>query len=901
MSQRNALRTRFLMFPVVSACAVTSATVLSAGLAYAEDIETVVVTGEQYAMKKSIEDKRDANLVSDGISADDIGSIPEFGLGDAIRKIPGLTLTINNGRGEYQFLTVRGLNPDYNSLTVDGVQLASSEETRRQVSLDILPAVLVSRVAIDKSWTVDQPSDAIGGVTALRSRSAFDHPGEFIDAHLDAAYWENGAQIRHNAPSGQGDFTYSRTFGPNNEFGFLVLGSYYRRSSSTLNTYTLGYSYYPYAGSGTVTEPALDQTGATATSATLKPSDTVAGTVPVPDRHRWYYYDNDRTRPGIFGRFDYDNHRALYAHISGGIFEHINNEDRYSQYLNRVGNVTITSPTSGSFAQGSPEVDYDRYVQYRQLTYVDVGGGIRVAPDARVDLTLNYGIGSYKQKTEETQFTAPAGTAYGFTYDLRAPTAPLFVPNDISAFMNPANYRQAYYLNAVDTSISHLPQSKLEFNYNMDGEGFGVLAGWSWRQMSQKYYYYQNRKNVAGTAPTLAQIGTINKNLDLYNGEGQTLLLIDPSAVENFVAANPSNYGVNANDPLTNTVNNFRLFEQVNALYGEVQYRWKDLYALAGVRYESTNQKISNYLPVPFSSTSNFVQTDTPAHYVRLLPSLNVSYQVTDTIKLRGAISKNLARPQYAQLAQNSSASLNSSGNTASESISNPLLKPRESTNYDLSAEWYPTNGVLGSVALFNKEIKNEIVTLSTTVPNATVPGYSNPVTLTITQAQNANQARVQGVEIGVTAVKFDFLPGFLSDFGGTANASFINMSAPSILMSDGSLRKLPQIMESSHFMANLSLLYSRGPYSGEIAYNYTSKMPLSFATNNAVNDQWWAGIHTLDSQIRYNMDENISFRFQMKNITNARPQKVVGQTQQLNYSTLDNGRAFYLGVAFVQ
>src|SRR5579884_2937735 len=121
-------------------------------------IETVTVTGEKYAVEKSIDEKRANVVVSDGISADEIGSIPEFGLGDALRKVPGLALQINNGRGEDQFLTVRGLNPDYNSIEIDGLQLVSTEETRRQVSLDVLPAVLVKQVTVNKSWSVDQVS-----------------------------------------------------------------------------------------------------------------------------------------------------------------------------------------------------------------------------------------------------------------------------------------------------------------------------------------------------------------------------------------------------------------------------------------------------------------------------------------------------------------------------------------------------------------------------------------------------------------------------------------------------------------------------------------------------------------------------------------------------------------------
>ena len=878
------------------------AMVLHAGAAAAQDaLETVTVTGEKYALEKSIDQKHSSNLVSDGIASDEIGAIPEFGLGDALRKVPGLALQINNGRGEDEFLTLRGLNPDYNSIEIDGLQLASTEETRRQVSLDILPSVLVSQVSVQKSWSVDQVSDAAGGVTELKTRSAFDRPGEHFDANIDYAYWDNTEQVHGFLPSGQADITWSDTFGPDNEFGIVLLGSYMQRSSSTLNTYTLGYSYYPYGGSGSVTEPSLEQTSATATSTTLKPSDSVTGLIPIPDRHRWYFYDNDRTRPGVFGRFDFDDHSMFHAHIAGGLFEFINNEHRYSQYLNRVGNVTITSPTTGSFAQGAPEADFDKYVQYRQLTYVDAGGGVDFSSSMHLDVTANYGVGQYKQTTNETQFTAPTGPTYAFSYNLAAPQSALFIPNNEAAFMNPANYTQVYYLNAVDTSINHLPQVKAEFSDNMeaDADGLGFKLGWTWRDLNQKYYYNQTRLNPnAGTAPTLAAAGVINKTVNLYDGEGQTLLLVDPVAVGNYVNTNIANYTRNATDVTSNNVNNYTLGEMIDAFYGEAQYKWDGFYALVGLRYETTDQSIRNYQPVPFTSTSNFVQTVTSSSYSKVLPSLNVSYDLTDSIKLRGAFSQNLARPQYAQLAQNGTASLNAAGGTASEGISNPNLKPRESTNYDLSAEYYPAPGVLASVALFDKEIQHEIVSLTTTVPNATVPGFATPVALTITQAQNTDSARVQGMEFGLSDIKFDFLPDFLSDFGGNANASFVSMSAPHIRMSDGTLRKLPQLMESSKFVANVALLYSNDTgWAGELAYNYTSKMPISFDTNNAVNDQWWAGMSTLDGQVSYKFNDYFSTRIQVKNITDSRPQKVVGINQQLNYSALDNGRAFWIGV----
>ena len=867
--------------------------------ATASPIPELVVTADPYASVKTIAEKRELNIVSDGISANEIGELPEFGLGDALASVPGVTFIINNGRGEDQFLTIRGLNPDYNSTTIDGVVLPSTEETVRSFSFDVLPAVIVNQANVLKTWTADLPTDAVGGVTDLRTRSAFDHPGLFVSGHLDGAYWEDEEKVHPNSPSGQGDLVVSKTFGPSDEFGLLGLVSYYQRSSSTLNTYTLPYSYYPYAGGVAANTSALDQTSATASNTTLKPSQNVEDLIAIPDRHRWYLYDNVRTRPGAFGRFDFNDHHMWRAHLTGGVFEFKNDEHRYSQYLNRVGGATITGPDTGSFAQGSGEVDYDKYVQWRRLYYIDVGLGVDFDSKTHLDFTFNYGDGHYRQSTSEDQFTQPTSPNLAFNYNLAANTAPLFTPINQSSFMNPALYNQVYHLDAVDQSETKLPQFRLDFTHNFDpsDRGLGFSAGFQHRDLSQIYRYYQYRLNPVGVAPTLAQIGVINKTPSLYDGYGQSLLLVNPQAVANYLSANSGSYVRNASDTLSNTVNGFKIEETIDAGYVQADFRARRFYALLGLRYEATKENTSNYLPVPFNSQTNFVETQTDQTYDKLLPSLNVSYTPIDPLVVRGAVTRTLARPEYSQLGQNVSATV--SGALASESISNPSLKPRSSTNYDVSLEYYPTRGALASVALFEKDISNEIITLTTTQQGVTVPGYATPVTLTTTEPENANKSRIRGVELNLVYASFSFLPGPLKGLGGRFNIAFVDFNAPSIRMSDGTFRRLPQLTASAHEVANAALFYNAGPFDAEVSYNHTGKQPISFDTNNAANDQYWAAIDTIDAQVRYSLTHNLDLRIQAKNLTDSRPQKVVGPTQNLNYSALENGRAYFAGVAF--
>lgn len=103
------------------------------------DTDDIVVTGARLQAVREIEAKRQIAVISDSISADEIGTLPDFGLGEALQRVPGISTIQNNGRGEAQFLSIRGLSADYNLVQIDGVTLPANEIGRRNVSLDIIP------------------------------------------------------------------------------------------------------------------------------------------------------------------------------------------------------------------------------------------------------------------------------------------------------------------------------------------------------------------------------------------------------------------------------------------------------------------------------------------------------------------------------------------------------------------------------------------------------------------------------------------------------------------------------------------------------------------------------------------------------------------------------------------
>ena len=863
----------------------------------ATSVSEVVVTNYGYTIQRSIQAKQRLDVISDVVSSDQVGAIPDFGLGEALQRVPGVNFIINNGRGEAQFATIRGLNPDYNTVLVDGIALPSTEETRRSVSFDVLPSIIVNQVSVYKTGTSALPGDSTGGVIDLRTHSAFDHRGWFFAGHLDASYWENERELHENVPSGQGDVRISKTFGPDDRFGALVLVSYFSRASNSLNSYSLPYSYYPYNRT----------TGGvqTVNAVTLTPTTDVTGLTPIPDRRRWYFYDNIRQRPGALAKLEYDDHR-FHGHITGGIFQHNNDEYRYSQYINRgPATATFTSPTQASFTTGTYETDFDKYNQYRQISYGEVGGGWDIDPVTKLEATFNYGFGRYRQDTTEDVFTTPTSAAFGFTDIGQVGKAQFFQPLSLAAFQNPASYNQTYHLSATDKSKTLIPQLRVDYVHNQDpgASGWGWRFGYQWREVSQTFTYYERRLNRAPTATqTLATVGALGATITPFDSNGVPLLFVDDKLASAFTVNNPNLFVLN-NSVVRNNLNNFTLQETTHSGYGQVSWRQGRLYANLGLRLEATDQQIDNVVPSPLNSTTTFAVQRTSSDYLKPLPSLNVSYDVLDDLKLRGAITRTLGRARYSDLAQNNALTIN--GAQASQTIANPNLRPREATNYDLSLEYYWRPGAILSLAVFRKEIDNEIFSLTTTQQNVALPGLTGAYTLTTTTPTNAGTATVNGAEVNASISRFDFLPawthGVLKDFGVAANATFLDFDAPRIQMSDRvTFRRLPQLLESARYIANAQVFYNHGPFAGEVAYNHTAKMPTSFDLTNAVNDQWFRATDTVDAQVSWKFARGLALRVQAKNLFNTRNQRVVGPNQSLNYSLLDNGRAYYAGVSFV-
>ncbi|WP_428153554.1 TonB-dependent receptor [Brevundimonas sp.] len=861
-----------------------ASTVLVATPAFAQttepsQVDEIVVTGAWLQARNEIATKREATIILDSISADEIGSLPDFGLGEALERVPGVSTVQNNDRGEAQFLSIRGLNADYNLVEVDGVALPANELNRRNVSLDVIPSSLARRVDVAKSVTPAMNANAIGGVANLVTRSAFDGGGGlFVGGRFDIGQWDAERQFTKGGTSGQGEIVLSNTFGPDDRFGFVVSASRYTRDSASLNSAVDNYSFFDPVTHArlAVTAPDLDKADI------------------APQRRRWLAYDNIRKREGVFGKLEY-RHGLLEARLTAADFTHTNEEDRQSNILVANGNPVTSSITAtrGSVASANAQVDLSEFDQERGIRYVDFR--VRWTPGERqfLDFGLNAAVATYRQDTRLATYRIANTNSLAFTYEGARGDFPYLAPANPAFLLSPANYRQFEYGTALDDAREEANTAKLDWGFNVDGRdrGLGVQLGAYARRLDRNYDRgVDNYRPLAVNDYRLSSVGSLSDYAP-YNGRGTQMLIVDPRLAQAFFEANRAGFSATSTNAAGSVSADYDVSEDIDAAYAMGRFATDRLTVVGGLRYERTQLETGSAALI----SGAYVYGTQSSEYDDWLPSLQANYDLTDRLKLRAAFSRTIGRPNYDVLAAREIVSVDSDGDFTIRG-GNPNLRPRRSDNADLSVEYYAGRDAMVSVGVFQKDIADEILTLQTT-SDEMFNGALESVTRI--RPANAGDATVRGLEFNLVLSRMSFLPGPLEGLGFSANLTLLDATPPSITMDDFTQRRLPGLFESSDRVGNLKVFYTAGPLTLQGAWNHVGDMLYSVSSSDPLQDRIVEANDRFDAQARYRLNANLTVVAQAKNLTNEKRRRMFGPDFGLLREELDNGRAFYIGALF--
>lgn len=845
--------------------------------------DVIVVRGTRLQLRDAISQKRDQDRISDIVAEDDVGNLPDFNAGEALSRIPGITLTADQAEG--RFVTIRGLDPNFNNTTVDGVEVSSTDINGRQIEMDVVPASLASSIQVIKSLTPDMDANAIGGTINFVSRSAFDYEDGFLAATGSVAVYEYDDGYRGREPSGNADFVYATQFGDADQFGLVISASYYRRASY-LGRVEQGDEMLFHPGEGVEYSSRSDRV------------DPYASDYFIPEEWKALNYHNDRQRYGGSFRLEHrgaDRQTWLRGYYNIAVDDEARME---TKMWNRERNarVTYSSPTAGILNNTEWSTQIGRFDFERTTWGLSLQGEYGLGDNFTFEPRINVSGSSYEQPQTWDRFIQRSAD---FSFDSgqritswNATSGDAF---DASLFdyqkreLNEDSLEETIFTLAAD----------LGWNDQSADAGWGWRAGFQYRDKN-KNYDYERTEYRFGDGLTLADISWSRgcpENMPSCTNDN--FITMDIASIDALASAflGSADTSLRANED-DDSLRDYDATELTAALYAMGLWQGERLNAQFGLRFEDTRFDSTGF--ADDREVGDFVPTSNENDYDNLLFSANLRYDQSDNLVLRAAFSQSISRPRLSyQAARGEFVDFN--GSELRITRGNPELRPREADNFDLGAEYYFNGGSgLLQATAFYKNIDNQIFRTTEDIDvlyDLDGDGVEELNPASVRQYVNGDAARIWGLELGLTQELDNVLPGL----GFNVNATLLDTSWD-VELEDGEIRSPQTFFLQADFTANATIYYQRGGFEGRVAINHTGIKLNNLYTSNirdAYRDQYDDQRTQVDAQIRYDFNTTVSVYANAWNLTGERQNELFGRDQEFTRWESDFGRAFFIGASF--
>lgn len=805
-------------------------------------VEIIDVKGVRLQNMKNIDQKRSTKQIADLVTADDIGKQPDFNVGDALKRITGVSTIPEEDEGQY--VSIRGINPDLTWVTFDGAAVASaSGNESRRVSLEFFPASLIGGLEVIKSRTPDMDGNSIGGVVNLITRSAFDSEGiHWVTTAMLGSFNADGAPVGLDdksgdiSPSWRVDSTVSNTFGDDDQFGFVLSGSYFSKDRDEERILPLR-----FGSTGEFTDPSSDY---------------------APGLTIWSTYNNPIERYGAFAKLEYDNKDNLSMSLQGQYFYQDDYARRESEILNG-GTPDFAQPNSGTVTGATLGLGRDQFEAENTYTGVQYTLEYIAENGLTTDFRASFSTGEFYQDNPDIDFNS---TPLDYSYEYRDGVPFISFSPDV---LNPSNFSLRRIRPEFRDYDNESNEVEGSLSYSYGEYGWGYMAGFKHRETSQALTNARDQNNYIGSTATLADF-LIPTDYELLYRPGLGSLFVNGNDALDFLALNPDQFSSTIAIP----TEQFVVEEAISSAFVSASYVADEYELIFGLRYEKTKTD---------SRTGTEAQKGS---YGDLLPSVLLNYDLNDDMILRFSYSKALGRPNIGDLKISEVEDFGAAVLTVSGG--NPDLNARESDNFDVSWEYYFDEGNnLLSAAVFHKKIKNEIFNLSTT-------GLFNGQEAILSLPQNASDATLSGLEVGFI---INELPGLFTDFGLNINYTFIDAET-TLLNSDGSGTEVDFVFEQPENIFNAAIFYTKGAFEAQLALNYSDNFHAGFSGDPGFTDEFDA-YKTVDFQARYDLNEHIILIAEVRNITEEPLERRTAPGLRLLNDRSIFGRSYFVGATY--
>ncbi|WP_347050176.1 TonB-dependent receptor [Flavobacterium olei] len=819
------------------------------------ELNEVVVGDILKGQAKALNQQKNNKNIGNVISSDQMGRFPDANVGDALKRVPGITM--QNDQGEARNIIIRGLAPSLNSVTLNGDRIPSAEGDNRNVQMDLIPSDMISTIEVNKTLTSDMDADAIGGSVNLITRATPN--GERISATLAGGY----LPIRDHASYTAG-FVYGNRF-IDNKLGVVVSGSYNNvdyGSDNIENEWVkddFGNEYLQASEIRKYDVQRIRRSGSVALDYKFDENNTIFANAIYnwrDDRENRFRTTIDDIEPIYNGEEIIGFEGRVKRQTKGGVDNNRNKNRRledqrvqnYSLRGEHLINSTLDLDWSANYAKAREYRPGERYIEYRQKG-LDVFENLT---DQRFPLVTTAGEAldqfEFDSVTENTDETSES--EFGAKVNIRFPFS--VIAGEKGRLRTGLRLR-----------LKEKERNNMFYSYSPLTDGMELLS-----EVPVSYYdgkdFNPGSKYVPGTFASANFLGSLDlNNSALFEKES---------------------------DPAEYLAVNYNAKERISAAYVRWDQDFNDkLSMVLGFRVENTHIDYTGNRVLDEEELESKINTTNS--YTNLLPSISFQYNATKDLILRAAATTALARPNYYALAPY----VNNIAADKEITAGNPDLDATYSYNYDFMAENYFKSVGLISGGVFYKRLNDFIYNYSDNQYTdakfaADFPNQINPIPAgenwSFLQSRNGNTVDVYGFEVAFQR-QLDFLPGkFLKGFGIYLNYTYTQSKAKGIADEDGNERNDISLPGTTPHMFNGSLSWENKRFSARVSTNFTSDY-LDELGSESYKDSYYDKQFFLDANASYKITKQLRVFAEANNLTNQPLryyQGVEAHTKQAEY-----------------
>ncbi|PUA30099.1 MAG: TonB-dependent receptor [Cellvibrio sp. 79] len=802
----------------------------------AAEPEEIIITGIRGALKNAVDIKRNASAVVDAVSAEDVGKLPDSDVGQALGRIPGITVGRSFGQGAS--VSIRGADPRMTLTTLNG-QTVSSTGWYDQLNIDrsfnysLLPSELIGGMEVYKSSQANILEGGIGGTVIVKTRKPLE-----LDANTTyiGVKGSTGTVSDDFSPEVSGLYSWKND---EESFGILVSGAWVEGD---------------YVRRGT--EADLDWGG----RSSIQPST--------------FIQERERTALDATVQFKPTDEWEFGAHFmslelsadSIGANMYINTDTDWGDGPSRcqkfnANNICVLSVTSEANAS---KVFFQNWLRNGDMTsdtydlngsYTGEGFSVsaiagKTKAEGGTEMTSNYGYGWWGDRFSKVKW---AGTvdATGKQIKVRPSHDMGFTVNDLDTTVGASTWTGTQGPNSDEETYA-----QVDFDFDLE---LGAINKFETGIRSTNHEFEKSEYRAVYNASKTNSF----KTADLYSGtmelgyQGWTIpkanraamVAANLSLVDHFSYSRPA-YG--------------KLEEDNLSLYGMFSFEAEGVRGNFGLRYIETDATSTGHIidnspadDLAVNAGWSLKPVSEKDSYSDVLPSVNVSFDLTDELVLRLSASQALNRANYDNMFLSSSSGYpdDRQGNEAI-TYGGPGLLPMKASQADVGIEYYYGDGNMISLTYFTKDINNFIT--AETEYEQSIGVVNNDLGVdswTVNRYVNSGGGEIDGLE-------FQINHAFGNGFGVVVNYTYANGNAPADVYTDN----IGVFTESSQNSANLVGYWENDQFSARAAYNWRSEYMVreyGYYYGNRMHDDFGS----LDLSFGWNFTDTIGLTFEATNV----------------------------------